>query len=63
MLTVSNNPKENEFLLGEGKSSGVSLPGLSSGAAAVLKTEEGKALFPSRLELTEAQVEQRPFTV
>ena len=29
------------------------------GAVAALKTEEGKALFPSHLELTEAQVDRR----
>lgn len=61
MLKVSNDPKENELLLGEGKSSGVSLLGLSGGAGAVAapKTEEGKALFPSHPELTEAQVDRK----
>lgn len=29
------------------------------GAVAALKMEEGKALFPSHLELTEAQVDRR----
>ncbi|KAB0389766.1 hypothetical protein E2I00_009011, partial [Balaenoptera physalus] len=32
---------------------------LKSGAVAALRTEEGKALFPSHLELTEAQVDRR----
>ena len=40
MLVVSNDPKENEneLLPGKGKSSGVSLPGLSSGAVVAQKT-------------------------
>ena len=37
----------------------MSLPSLKSGAVAALRTEEGKALFPSHLELTEAQVDRR----
>lgn len=39
----------------------MSLLGLSGGAGAVaaLKTEEGKALFPSHLKLTEAQVDRK----
>lgn len=39
----------------------MSLLGLSGGAGlvAALKTEEGKALFPRHLELTEAQVDRK----
>lgn len=33
--------------------------GLRSGVVKALKAEEGEALFPSRLELTEGQVDRR----
>lgn len=51
--------KKNKSLLGERRGSDVSLYSLRSGVMKALEAEEGKALFPSHLELAEGQVDRR----
>lgn len=51
--------KKKKSLLGERRGSEGSPHSLRSGVLKALEAEEGKALFPSHLELAEGQVDRR----